>query len=296
MQNIHTVVPEAHNNTLPKVSRTRGAFTLIELLVVIAIIAILAAILFPVFAQARDKARQTTCLSNFKNIGLGVIMYLQDYDECYPPSEVSTSGFGSFTTGYDWTFAVNPYVKNGNNQSAPIAGRAIQGYAGGIYACPSAVRPQQQGQFVVRLDVFPAWYNLNGPLSANASGPSVSEAQIDEPANKIAMWEAGSNGNDSNNYSFYVPMEMWAWYNNGIFAGLPGSNMGNCDEKDGVEGGGWQSCNEFPRYRHSGGANMLYLDGHVHVMHLSDYYAANLYIPNVCSTYWDGGSCPPGLH
>ena len=63
--------------------RRRG-FTLIELLVVIAIIAILAAILFPVFAQAREKARSATCLSNNKQIGLAVAMYIQDYDSTYP--------------------------------------------------------------------------------------------------------------------------------------------------------------------------------------------------------------------
>src|SRR5437764_601379 len=65
---------------------TRG-FTLIELLVVIAIIAILAAILFPVFAQARESARQAACLSNGKQIGLGLNMYLQDYDEAFPPAD-----------------------------------------------------------------------------------------------------------------------------------------------------------------------------------------------------------------
>lgn len=65
-------------------TRNRSAFTLIELLVVIAIIAILAAILFPVFAQARKKARQTSCLSNMKQIGYGLMMYTQDYDELLP--------------------------------------------------------------------------------------------------------------------------------------------------------------------------------------------------------------------
>src|SRR5436305_1411609 len=65
----------------------RRGFTLIELLVVIAIIAILAAILFPVFAQAREKARQAMCLSNLKQIGNGFMMYVQDYDEIFPPTD-----------------------------------------------------------------------------------------------------------------------------------------------------------------------------------------------------------------
>ena len=65
-------------------SKQHPGFTLIELLVVIAIIAILAAILFPVFAQARDQARQTTCLSNMKQLGTGLMMYGQDYDENLP--------------------------------------------------------------------------------------------------------------------------------------------------------------------------------------------------------------------
>src|SRR5437899_22610 len=68
----------------------RTGFTLIELLVVIAIIAILAAILFPVFAQARDKARQATCLSNCKQIGLAHMMYAQDYDETFSPSRYNS--------------------------------------------------------------------------------------------------------------------------------------------------------------------------------------------------------------
>jgi prepilin-type N-terminal cleavage/methylation domain-containing protein len=71
---------------------TKLGFTLIELLVVIAIIAILAAILFPVFAKVREKARQTTCTSNEKQIGLGILQYVQDYDETYPLARFKNSG------------------------------------------------------------------------------------------------------------------------------------------------------------------------------------------------------------
>ncbi|MGI5820019.1 MAG: DUF1559 domain-containing protein [Armatimonadota bacterium] len=87
--------------------RSRG-FTLIELLVVIAIIAILAAILFPVFARAREKARQTSCLSNQKQIGLGVAMYTQDFDERFPPAYTG-SGNRRVSGFYD---GIGPYTKN----------------------------------------------------------------------------------------------------------------------------------------------------------------------------------------
>ena len=87
----------------------RRGFTLIELLVVIAIIAILAAILFPVFARARDAARKTTCISNLKQLGTGILMYAQDYDECLVPVQVGTcQAADSFT----WGDLVQPYVKN----------------------------------------------------------------------------------------------------------------------------------------------------------------------------------------
>ncbi len=105
----------------------RTGFTLIELLVVIAIIAILAAILFPVFAQAREKARQTACLSNSKQIGLGIQMYLNDWDETFPrnddciapnripyqPNAVGCSGpYGQRVNHYKWQYWIYPYVKN----------------------------------------------------------------------------------------------------------------------------------------------------------------------------------------
>ena len=119
------------------------AFTLIELLVVIAIIANLAAILFPVFAQARAKARQTACLSNLKQVGIGIMMYAQDYDETLPgiadegPASNSATGYG-LALGFldpaaqrNWCVQIQPYIKNW-----------------GVYRCPSAAPRSSQGASV----------------------------------------------------------------------------------------------------------------------------------------------------
>lgn len=134
----------------------KRAFTLIELLVVIAIIAILAAILFPVFAQAREKARQTTCLSNTKQIGLGLQMYLNDYDEMFPrrddciapqtlpwlPTALGCNGpFGQRVNHYKWQFWIYPYVKNID-----------------IFFCPS--RQRDQANWTQNGEIFNA-YSLN---------------------------------------------------------------------------------------------------------------------------------------
>ncbi|HLK58975.1 MAG TPA: prepilin-type N-terminal cleavage/methylation domain-containing protein [Chthonomonadaceae bacterium] len=108
----------------------RRGFTLIELLVVIAIIAILAAILFPVFAQARQSARGTSSLSNIKQISLGILMYVQDYDETFPMDEhVTPTGpwcLGAPCPGITqvslWAYDIQPYVKNYVLYQDPLAG------------------------------------------------------------------------------------------------------------------------------------------------------------------------------
>ena len=90
--------------------RIRSGFTLIELLVVIAIIAILAAILFPVFARARENARRSSCQSNLKQIALGIKQYTQDYDEKFPGVILNSEASGASPVG--WADAIQPYIKS----------------------------------------------------------------------------------------------------------------------------------------------------------------------------------------
>ncbi len=116
-----------------RIALSRG-FTLIELLVVIAIIAILAAILFPVFARAREKARQTSCLSNLKQIGMATMMYAQDYDELYPydaqPRGVDPgSGRENMWDGSPYVAVLQPYCGNRQLWFCPSAPRDPENHA-----------------------------------------------------------------------------------------------------------------------------------------------------------------------
>jgi prepilin-type N-terminal cleavage/methylation domain-containing protein/prepilin-type processing-associated H-X9-DG protein len=119
--------------------RTSRAFTLIELLVVIAIIAILAAILFPVFAQAKAAAKNIACLSNTKQIGLGFIMYANDFEDTLPvftKNADNTDGAGSLALKHTFVGMVNPYIKSGVNENT--------GEIKDIWACP-VTKPQMPG-------------------------------------------------------------------------------------------------------------------------------------------------------
>jgi len=141
---------------------TKKGFTLIELLVVIAIIAILAAILFPVFAKAREKARQTACLNNTKQIGLGLMQYVQDYDETYP----GVYNYDTSISGYSrWTVVIQPYVKNTQ-----------------VFQCPS----QAVLTNVLTYQTFPTSYAFNYNLAWS------SEATAVKPASTVAMCDSGS--------------------------------------------------------------------------------------------------------
>jgi prepilin-type N-terminal cleavage/methylation domain-containing protein/prepilin-type processing-associated H-X9-DG protein len=151
--------------------KRKSAFTLIELLVVIAIIAILAAILFPVFAQAREKARQTSCLSNMKQVGLGLLMYTQDYDEQFPradysvpigsPSLLNPAATGTFSgrvNHYKWPVWVLPYIKNTQ-----------------VFFCPSRTRDQVawSGNGEIKGNGYALNLSISGrPIAPTGENPS----------------------------------------------------------------------------------------------------------------------------
>jgi prepilin-type N-terminal cleavage/methylation domain-containing protein/prepilin-type processing-associated H-X9-DG protein len=156
-------------------SRSRSGFTLIELLVVIAIIAILAAILFPVFAQAREKARQSSCQSNLKQYALATLMYVQDYDEQFPMA--SYLGPNCVATFY---WAVNPYVKNQNITRCPSDQEAMDQvtmFAGFAPPCPDT--PRFTG-YSTNLDLF---------TSGFAQQPTIGLGAIPQPASTGMLYD-----------------------------------------------------------------------------------------------------------
>jgi prepilin-type N-terminal cleavage/methylation domain-containing protein/prepilin-type processing-associated H-X9-DG protein len=129
----------------------RRGFTLIELLVVIAIIAILAAILFPVFAKAREKARQTSCVSNQKQIALAVLMYTQDYDEMLVTHGSRCSGLPDHVNDVCEFYKILPYVKNSQIFACPSAGTEAD-YGWNLTLCGVALASFQYPSQTVMLD------------------------------------------------------------------------------------------------------------------------------------------------
>jgi prepilin-type N-terminal cleavage/methylation domain-containing protein/prepilin-type processing-associated H-X9-DG protein len=216
----------------------RIAFTLIELLVVIAVIAILAAILFPVFAQAREKARQAACLSNMKQIGLALGLYLQDFDEQFPQGNYSVKG-GLVT----WRQLLEPYVKAG---VAGVETGATAQEKKSVWVCPNYAGPYpsiagtrfaKSPAAVTQFGSQPMRsYGANGYLVFDnyywSQGVSPAKlASILHPASIVFVAETAGSGRD---------------------------NIWGRDEVD----KGWNLPEVAGRVRHAGGANYVLADGH----------------------------------
>ena len=228
----------------------RGAFTLVELLVVIAIIGILAAILFPVFARARENARRSSCSSNLKQIGLGLMQYLQDNDGTFPVTYYDTTD-NEFKPqgsqgGYTAT-AIYPYTKSA-----------------AIWRCPSqkaaffpryqiyADEPIGSIPYERRMNYAINWYIIS--RNANAAEP-VSEAIVPFPSEIIALAEAGGVNPDPNDVRPSNTLnDLWTM----VYAG-PGE--GGCSLSD-------YHCRRQSS-PHFDGANYLFCDGHVKYLPLA---------------------------
>jgi prepilin-type N-terminal cleavage/methylation domain-containing protein/prepilin-type processing-associated H-X9-DG protein len=159
----------------------KKAFTLIELLVVIAIIAILAAILFPVFAQAREKARQTSCLSNARQYATAMLMYVQDYDETMPYSAVfNTQGMCVDT----FLSVVAPYVKNDQLTQCPSEKDAIDSVLATGAPCP---KTPPKTSYVVNPGLFVSGFTGASPIGLPA---------VEKPSDTVMSYD-GNVGNGS---------------------------------------------------------------------------------------------------
>jgi prepilin-type processing-associated H-X9-DG protein len=203
-------------------------------LVVIAIIAILAAILFPVFARARENARRTSCLSNMKQIGIAIMQYTQEYDEKYP---LLQSRVGLYN--FEWPKAIDPYLKSGNENYT--AG------SGGVFSCPS---------FPTGMDNNLSYAAHSSIMADKSYGPanvdSATLAQISVPAQTILLAERGRS------------MYSWAWlqFDASRVPYQDGNDLQYDRDEPRNDVYAWPNGAVMPRYRHLNTGNMLFTDGH----------------------------------
>jgi prepilin-type N-terminal cleavage/methylation domain-containing protein/prepilin-type processing-associated H-X9-DG protein len=252
------------------VQQGKKGFTLIELLVVIAIIAILAAILFPVFAQAREKARQTSCLSNLKQLGLGLMQYVQDYDETYPGTNFDAAiprntlplpDGRLFQGNMAWPLQIFPYVKNI-----------------GIFVCPSDTNPRgffsDNGTINPYINTWgkpiPQTYGINeviymygGPYTPGGRSAALTMAAISFPADTYFLGDVNSVFATSFNAGGQAATPQLEAETFSVFNRIRFTR--SCPDIE-IVGGTLRirpgATNADACTNHSGGSNVAYADGH----------------------------------
>ena len=244
---------------------TKQGFTLIELLVVIAIIAILAAILFPVFARARENARRASCQSNVKQILLGVLQYVQDYDEHYPFGHNQTA-----TGGYqNWYIGTDPYLKSRQ-----------------IFNCPSDSQTGAAGNTGL---YTPGGFHVSYAANVLVSGQktSITEAAISSTSTLVYLADAGSQADGPKHT---VTEQSKPKSDAGLrmltmdvtYPGLPSGTDQNFIG---------------PTVRHLGTINLGYADGHVKAQRPETFYFDRSWNMNpACDSATNTGSCYDFAH
>jgi prepilin-type N-terminal cleavage/methylation domain-containing protein/prepilin-type processing-associated H-X9-DG protein len=227
--------------------KSNKAFTLIELLVVIAIIAILAAILFPVFAQAREKARAISCLSNAHQLGLAVYMYTEDYDETYPFSTDAADAVGANLID-SWPDRVFPYVKDNGAYACPDASADPLGQSSPGDLAKGFLRSWGANTAVLAItDDANVGYDLDNYNGDNFTVRSL--GAIPQPANTIVLCEAYPGGDVHRlNTDGSINPTYWWWATQVEGVACIKNDPTNSDYLD--------------IRRHNNGGNYAFADGH----------------------------------
>jgi prepilin-type N-terminal cleavage/methylation domain-containing protein/prepilin-type processing-associated H-X9-DG protein len=236
--------------------KEKKGFTLIELLVVIAIISILAAILFPVFARARENARKAACMSNLKQIGLGVLMYVQDYDETYPIGR-----FGDAAPFTYWFSVLAPYAKSAQVFVCPSAGTLVNSSGVTIGSGGYAWNATGTGSTGVNVVNGFGYYPGNW---GTPTGGALNLAAVDEPSTTILITDPSSNNNTSTGGYYAI-----GYSTIGYMPVLHGGQVGPFYDT---------SKSNALSVTAGGGGNYLFADGHVKFLNASQTY---------CSIMWD---------